>query len=69
MLMLLKEKSKVIYKPKERRRFRPYLQEERNEDLGARSNPDRSDPKETKARETKKKKINPTFLGGLDDEM
>ena len=32
MLMLLKEKSRVGYKPKERKKFKPYLPEERNAD-------------------------------------
>ena len=33
MLMLLKEKSKIGYKPKDRKKFRPYMPEDHAPDM------------------------------------
>ena len=69
MLMLLKEKSQVAYKPKERKRFQPYLPEQRNQQIPRSSLAQQREPQESEKKEAKPKKIKPTVQEHFDTEM
>ena len=69
MLMLLKEKSRVAYKPKDRKKFKPYLPEARNADPGESSLIKLGQPQDVDKKDIKTKKIKASVVEHYDTEM
>lgn len=69
MLMLLKERSKVAYKPKARKRFKAYLPETQTQESRPSTVPSRPPAPEEQKKPSGIKKITPNVLSFGDTTM